>query len=413
MDPLVIKYKIDDTQAQAATKRQIKGIADIEAGWARIAKVQEAALTKAAATADRLTQAVQKGSQQRAAAVDKEVQKTGAGVQKAATEGIKAQEKLTQVTKLNTEQRAALEQKFRERDRRDRNAYEKQRERDADGPLARQARQNRRILSNDEILMAAQNRVIDVGHKHRINAAMRAMGEEKDMFSQGIANAFGFGQAMTKVGLVVGGVVAAFKGISIVSEHYHKIATDARAAAEATLDMRKALRVEGVLKGESTATDKTLKESLGLRVKTGLGMMEASDLTRQFEGSLPIGLEKKNITRKVADELIEQVGVMQARQGGDAGTRGDLAGILGQFGKIGSAEEGLGQMEAIRQALTAGRGDDTPLTNQLLKVAGSIVREGGPVPSLPEMGAIIGVTSLSAGPEAAGTRAEQLYRGCE
>lgn len=106
-----------------------------------------------------------------------------------------------------------------------------------------------------------------------------------------------------------------------------------------------------------------------------------------------------------------QAGIMAARQGGDAGTKGELAGILGQFGPVGSAQEGLNQLEAIRIALTEGRGDDTPLTQQLLKAAGSIVREGGVIKSLPEMAALVGVTSLAAGPEEAGTRAQQLVRG--
>jgi hypothetical protein len=101
---------------------------------------------------------------------------------------------------------------------------------------------------------------------------------------------------------------------------------------------------------------------------------------------------------------------MGARLGGDQGTRGELLGLLGQFGKVGSATEGLAQAEAIRQALTAGRGDDTPLTRSLLNVAGSLAREGGMVGSLAENAALIGTTSLSGGPMMADTRALQVSR---
>lgn len=203
---------------------------------------------------------------------------------------------------------------------------------------------------------------------------------------------------------------AALAGLQVIHQTYRQLEEEALAAAAATLELRKSLRIDATLKGAETTDNKALMEALGFRAKTGLGQAEAGEFTRQFLGSVPIAFQKGNIAKGVSEDLMTQAGIMAARHGGDAGTRGELAGLLGQFGKIGSAREGLGQLEAIRIALTEGRGDDTPLTQQLLKAAGSIVREGGTVGSLPEMAALIGVTSLSAGPQEAGTRAEQVVR---
>ena len=104
-----------------------------------------------------------------------------------------------------------------------------------------------------------------------------------------------------------------------------------------------------------------------------------------------------------------------ARLGGSAAVHGDLAGLLGQFTKYAPGKagvtQGLGDLEAIRLGLTAGRGDDSPLTAQLLKTAGSLAGDGLPVGDMKELAALIGVTSLSGGPLKAGTRAEQLVRG--
>jgi hypothetical protein len=110
-------------------------------------------------------------------------------------------------------------------------------------------------------------------------------------------------------------------------------------------------------------------------------------------------------------------GKVAARQTKDLETRGDLLGILSQFKKYDSGVKGveaaLADAEAIRIGLTEGRGDDAPLTKSLLHVAGSLAGDGKRVGSLPELAALIGVTSLSAGAGQADTRSEQLVRGLQ
>ncbi|MDR3638681.1 MAG: hypothetical protein P4L84_33050 [Isosphaeraceae bacterium] len=208
---------------------------------------------------------------------------------------------------------------------------------------------------------------------------------------------------------------AAFAAITAqvvaLSAAFEKAQARLSEAADATIRMRDSIRMEAALAGFGRTTNQALQSNLEFRAKTGLGMNEASDFTRQFEGSLPIGIEKGNITRQVADDLKVAAGIRANRLGGDMGTHGDLAGILGQYGKVNSAQHGLSQLEAVRWALTAGRGDDPVLTRGLLEASGATVREGGAVGNLPEMAALVGVMSLSAGASQAGTRTEQLIRG--
>jgi hypothetical protein len=200
--------------------------------------------------------------------------------------------------------------------------------------------------------------------------------------------------------------------VTTLADAWRQVEERQIAAGKAALDYEKKSRELATLMGKGQASQ-VVPEALDFSLKTGLAATEADNFRRQFLGSLPAGLQKGNITQGVADQLSVQAGVMAARQGGDASTRGDLAGILGQFGKIGSAKEGLGQIEAIRQALTEGRGDDTPLTQALLHVAGTLVKDKGigAVGSLPELAAVVGTMSLSAGPGMADTRTEQLARG--
>lgn len=204
------------------------------------------------------------------------------------------------------------------------------------------------------------------------------------------------------------GLQTAIRAARFLADAWRDTAEKTERAAKAALDFERASRVSGTLKGISA--EQMAPQVATLMAQTGLDQNEADNLIRQFEGSLPAGLQKGNISRGTADQLLVQAAMAQARQGGDAGTRGDLFGVLSQYQKIGSVEEGMGQAEAIRMALTEGRGDDTPLTNSLLHVSGSLVREGGPMGTLPELAALVGVTSLSAGPTMADTRALQVSR---
>ena len=261
---------------------------------------------------------------------------------------------------------------------------------------------------------ATRSEIIAMKEKHQL--AMLEWGQEQQAAKAAAAAqdevttaTRGAASQILSMGASMIGLQGAGQILSQVKEAWKGIADEAVRAAEAAGLFHRESRVSGTLVGKTP--EQVSPELLGLMTSSGLKREEADALYRQFYGSLPAGLQKGNITDDVAKQLLKETAVTAARQGGDTGVKGDLAGILPMFGKVESAQAGLGQLEAIRQALTEGRGDDTPLTRSLLNVAGTMVREGGPVGTLPELAALVGTTSLSAGPGMADTRALQIMRG--
>jgi hypothetical protein len=254
-------------------------------------------------------------------------------------------------------------------------------------------------------LDALQDRLVLKDYKRRV-AYEKMKIEEAERLATASATRQG---QMIRQSLAVAGTVG-IAGLKVLIDGYEKIRNDAMEAADATLRLKKNLRVEGALKGDATP-EQTLAAAITFRARTGLGEKEATEFTKQYMGTTPIAFEKGNITEEVAEDLKHAAGTRAARIGGEAGTHGELAGILGQFAPVTSARAGLSQLEAIRVGLVKGRGDDSPLTRQMLNVAGSLAGEGHAIPSLPELAALIGVTSLSGGPGQAADRANQLYRG--
>jgi hypothetical protein len=400
-----IRFSIDDTPAQAATKRSIAGIQAIEQAANKAAQAvqrahagggtgggaggaasspQARAAVDLDAIQDRL---ILKDYNRR---VQHEVRKINVA-ERAASQAAAAEA-------LKSSQLEAIQDRYIKRDYDRRGQFEQQK-------VNAQAREASR-------LEAIQDRYIQKDYKQRVAFEKQKIADAEQAAEKQERIAAQSADRREQIFLRSAAVVIpiAMAGMQALNEGYAKIRENALAAAEATLTMEKNLRVEGALKGDTTP-EKTLAESIQFRAATGLGTREATEFTKQYAGTLPIAFEKGNITPQVAEELRMAAGTRAARLGGEAGTHGELAGILGQFGKVGSREEGLSQLEAIRVGLVKGRGDDSPLSRQMLNVAGSLAGEGHAIPSLPEMAALIGVTSLSGGPRQAADRANQLYRG--
>lgn len=204
------------------------------------------------------------------------------------------------------------------------------------------------------------------------------------------------------------GIGTAIAAVGTLGAAWQKVAQTQRESHAAYMDMLKESRSGAAVKG--TTPEAYAAGTLKTAVASGLTLGEADTLTRQFEGSVPIGLQKGNISRTTADEILSQTAVVGARLGGDQSTRGELAGIVSQFGKIDTAEQGLGKIEAVRKQLVDGRGDDGPLTRALLNVSGTLANEGGMLGTIEETAALVGTTSLAGGAQSADTRALQVTR---
>jgi hypothetical protein len=179
------------------------------------------------------------------------------------------------------------------------------------------------------------------------------------------------------------------------------------------LKVKEDLKELATLRGLASASDEFVAKMAGFSRQTGLSIAQATEFHTQFYGSIAAGMQSGNIDEKTAERLAVESGKIASRQTKDYATRGDLAGIMAQFAKYagkGGVEAAVSDIEAVRLGLTEGRGEDAPLTKSLLHVAGVLTGEGKMVGTLPEMAALIGVTSLSAGPGMADTRALQLGR---
>jgi hypothetical protein len=193
--------------------------------------------------------------------------------------------------------------------------------------------------------------------------------------------------------------------------------------ATTLLNTKEQLKEIATLKGFAFADDKFIKQITSFTKATGLNISEADDFQKQLYGSAAGGLQKGFVTDEILEKTAILTGRTAKRQTKDLGTRGDLVGMLGQAkdytkgadGRLLAADESAQSIaadaEAVRLALTEGRGDDAPLTKALLNVAGSMTGEGRPIKDFPETAALIGTVSLTAGPGQADTRSQQLIRG--
>lgn len=337
--------------------------------------------------------AEQKRTKETAAAAVKAARETGAAQAKAARESVDASKKSA---KEKTDADRAVNALLKEHAREETSTAQK---------TARERIRASRETNRAEIQAIREKHALvmmEWAEEQKVARAAAAAQRQSTAATQAGASALA-GMAVSMIG-----VTSAAGGLSLIREVWKGIADEAARAAAAAYGFHEQERISGTLRGKTA--EQVSPEILGFMTTSGLQQQEADDLYRQFYGSLPAGQAKGNITDQVAMDLLKETAIAAARQGGDAGTKGDLAGILPMFNKVDSAQAALGQLEAIRQALTEGRGDDTPLTRSLLNVAGTMVREGGPVGTLPEMAALVGTTSLTSGPMMADTRALQIMR---
>lgn len=271
------------------------------------------------------------------------------------------------------------------------------------------------VLNEEQVSLLARNKLVQEANQKRIDAAAKALSGEKQGFSLSAAAANMLTDAVT-------GVVGQFTALTVGQRILTGIASATEQArqkqaeySQEVLRTKEELKELAVLRGLAFADEGFLKEIGQFSRATGLSIPEADQFQRQVYGSAAAGLQKGNIDEETLKELSVKAGSTAARQTKDFGTRGDLIGILSQFRKYDKGSSGVKQAladaEMVRLGLTEGRGDDAPLTKALLNVAGSLAGEGKMVGSLPELAAVVGVMSTSAGPGMADTRTEQLVRG--
>jgi hypothetical protein len=246
----------------------------------------------------------------------------------------------------------------------------------------------------------------------RMNA--QELGEKLDLIGskaaglrQAAVSTQGLGQSLksgatggTSLDLALGSVVGRMVGFQALNGAIDSVGESIRSAREATeawaessLKLRDQLREIANLRGKSGPDDSVLASNLKLRQATGMTQPDATKFQEQFLGSLPLAVDAGGIDKQTAEKLSAQVGRLAVRTGLDGSTAGDLAGVMGMFGKVPDERVGLGRAQQVVDLLNDGRGNLTPLTRALIKGAASTVGQGKPFASLQERAAAISVAS--------------------
>jgi hypothetical protein len=185
--------------------------------------------------------------------------------------------------------------------------------------------------------------------------------------------------------------------INNARERLKELATEAQAT-------RDTMRELANLQKHAGPDDQVVAQTIKQGIQAGMLPDDARQFMEQYEGSAPAGRTKGNIAPELESAVAVEGMKFGTRVNLQAKTAGDLTGVLSQYGKINSVEQAAGQLGSIAHGLNEGRGNLEPLTRSLIKTAGTIVEEnGGPVGSLPELAAMLGVASTNATPDRAGT----------
>lgn len=187
----------------------------------------------------------------------------------------------------------------------------------------------------------------------------------------------------------------------------------AEAAAKAAA-FRDHLRETATLAGkQGIVDDELISQQLDFQQKTAMHAEEATTFSNQFEGAIESGKKRGNINNKTAAALKQQAAVFTVRTEMDAETGGKLAGLLGEYGKVESAEQGMNQLGQIQHHLNVlGVGSMRQLGRPFLGLMGEMVNEdGGRVKDPVELSAMFAASTVRAKrPDVAATNIRQANR---
>jgi prefoldin subunit 5 len=176
-------------------------------------------------------------------------------------------------------------------------------------------------------------------------------------------------------------------------------------------DLRQKAREYANLTERPSPDNVVMSEAIGFGLKAGMTPDKAIEFLTQYQGSVPAGIQKGNITKEVGMQVAEEAARFGQRVSLTAATAGDMAGVVSQFQKINNREEGAKIFGQVAYGLNEGRGEIQPLMHAFLNTAGSLVDEGlGPVKSLSDLAVPFGVLSQHHGPEEAGTHVRNAFQ---
>lgn len=188
--------------------------------------------------------------------------------------------------------------------------------------------------------------------------------------------------------------------------------------AEGGLEKRAGAREYAGLLGKSEVDNPTMGRLFGITTSSGLPFNEATEYGSKYQSAIFAGVQRGNITPQVAAEMEKQGAVLGERYGLDAGTSGELMGMIPLYSKIDTAAKGLAIGDASIQALMEGKGEISSLTRSELGSAAQYLKGEGANSGLfqgsnafVDFSTFVGVASLASKSGASsGVRAEQALR---
>jgi len=217
------------------------------------------------------------------------------------------------------------------------------------GAYGRLALISRRRLRDEEVLAAARNKAVDADSKRRIDAAMKAYGQEKDAFALGISQAFGLEKAATKAGAALLGIGAAVGGIKLVASALNEARRNAAELGKGTLGFMGQVRAVASVAGRRP-DQQFASEVQAFGARTGLGGEGAAQFLESFLGRAQI-VKGRNLGDKEFGDYSEAAAKIAVAKGLPNEVAGDL------FGGVLKTEnfraKGQGAKEAAARAATA------------------------------------------------------------
>lgn len=194
--------------------------------------------------------------------------------------------------------------------------------------------------------------------------------------------------------------------------------------AEAASTFRADLTGLANLRGKKAGADNELmREQIAFQKATGQGPDEAAAFRASYLGAIDPGLQKGNITPQAAAEFETKAGLFAKRYDIDPKSAGKLAGLLPMYGKVASADQGLGMMAQSAEFLNlSGLGTPSEQMPGLIGLAASMLEdgavddEGNPIqkgrsPNMPALASTFALTTYKTKtPGSAGTQITQADR---
>ncbi|MEO6809150.1 MAG: hypothetical protein ABI353_08545 [Isosphaeraceae bacterium] len=211
---------------------------------------------------------------------------------------------------------------------------------------------------------------------------------------------------------------AAYKGIQLVAEVGEALAESldkarefARETAEQNLKLRDSMRELKNLQGGSQSSDDVARAHLEFRAATGttdkeaeafqseyLGAVDASrdrwEATHDAQGKPIPGTREMGMRPGIEGDLGVEAATFGVRTGMDAPTAGKLTGLLGEYGKIGSVEEGAKVLGGIGHHLNIeGVGKVAALAKDFTGLLADFSGEDGRIPDPVQAAAVFSVAT--------------------